>query len=169
MKLSRIRSRCGFTLIELMTAVVIIGIITGLAAPTFNKSIQRIKFRSQTKDVVSMLRTARSLSITEKTPYGLHFDYASHVITMFKDLSAISSFSFEPGADSVAKADTLATDFEYLFATFDNSAVVFQPNGSASATGNIYLLWANDISVNFSHVNVLASTGRTKIYGIYNY
>lgn len=169
MRFLRFRSKCGITLIELMTAVVIIGIVTALAAPTFDRTIQRIKFRGQTKDMVSTLRTARSLAITEKASYGVHFDYEARIISLFKDLSSLPNYSFDPGADSVARADTLPTEYEYLFATFDNSSVVFQPNGSASGTGSIYLLWADDVSVNFSHVHVLASTGRTKILSIYNY
>jgi len=171
MKIMKHKSVLGFTILELMTTVVIIGIIAAIAVPYFDKSIKRIEFRSQTKDIVSNLRLARSMAITEKNPYGIYFDSDALTISVFKDLANISSEIYDAGSDSLIKVDTLPTDFIYLGTTFSNSSILFRPNGSASATGNIGMASANyaDNVYNSSNISVLAATGKSRVEYIYNY
>ncbi len=69
-----LRSKQGFTLIELMTTVVVIGIAAAMVAPGFDRAVKRIEFKAKTKDAVSMFRTARSFAISDKVPYGIYFD-----------------------------------------------------------------------------------------------
>jgi Tfp pilus assembly protein FimT len=152
-----------------MTAVVIIGIISALAVPSFEKSFQRIKFRGQAKETVSMLRTARSNAITEKAPYGVHFDGTDYIITMFKDKANLGSATYDMGADSVVSIDSLSSEFVYLYVSFADSTVMFQPNGSASETGVIYMMSYTGNSVNFGVSTILASTGKSKLEYVYNY
>ncbi len=156
-------------MIEMMITVVIIGIIAAMAAPYFDRSIQQIRFKTQAKDVLSTLRMARSNAVTEKCQYGVYFDFESQGITAFKDIANPKSFIYDDGLDSVISVDTLNGDFAYLWASFTNSAVVFRPNGTASESGDIFLYSEASESYNWSHLNVLASTGRSKIYYIYNY
>jgi prepilin-type N-terminal cleavage/methylation domain-containing protein len=169
MKTRKFLSKRGITILEMMTAVVIIGIISALALPSFERSFQQIKFKSQAKETISVLRTARSDAITEKAPYGVHFDGNAYIITMFKDIANLPSASYDAGADSVVRVDTLSSEFVYLYATFVNSAVVFQPNGSASESGVIYLLSDAGGSVNYGVSTVLASTGKATLEQIDSY
>ena len=146
-----------------MVTVVVIGIISALAAPSFDRSIDRIKFRSQNKEILSMMRTARSLAISEKVPHGVHFDGNSMVITLFKDSNNPLGSSYEAGQDTLIACDTLSSTFVYLHAALSTSAVVYQPNGSASESGTVLLISADGNSVNSSQLSVLASTGRSRI------
>ncbi len=165
-KLLKIR---GFTLIELMVAVVAIGIIAAAAAPRFGLAIQRAGFKSETRDIISKLRTARSESITKKLPYGLYFDYDAKTITSFIDIANLPGAVYEEGQDSVLAVDSLPSNYTYLYASFSNYTVVFQSNGSASQSGDIYLMSLDDDHYNFSRLSVLASTGKSSIEYIYNY
>lgn len=170
MKTRKLQTRRGITLIEVMSAVVVVGVITALAAPNFDRAIERIKFKSQTKEVVSMLRVARSNAITEKTPYGVHFDYTYNTISLFKEKSSPSNSSFDIGTDSVVATDSLLSDNDiYVYATFNNSTVFFQPNGSASQSGDIDLWTYNESASSYSRINVLASTGRSKVTYVEDY
>jgi len=166
---TKLKSISGMTLAELMAVVVVIGIATSLAGPSFDRGVQRIKFRGETKNVVSVLRTARSNAVTEKSPYGVYFDGNAFTLTMFKDKDNLSNFSYESGSDSVVRVDSLPDEFTYLYATFPNSAIVFQPNGTASNTGDIYLMSESGSIINLSQLSVLASTGRSKIEYIHNF
>jgi prepilin-type N-terminal cleavage/methylation domain-containing protein len=159
----------GFTLIELMVAVVAIGIIAAAAAPRFGLAIQRAGFKSETRDIISKLRTARSESITKKLPYGLYFDYDNKTITSFIDVANLPAAVYEEGQDSVLAVDSLPSSYTYLYASFNNYTVVFQSNGSASQSGDIYLMSLDDDHYNFSRLSVLASTGKSSIEYIYNY
>ncbi len=159
----------GFTLIELMVTVVAIGIIAAAAAPRFSLAIQRAGFKGQTREILSKLRTARSEAITKKAPFGIYFDYDTRTITTFADVANLPAGSFDIGSDSVIANDTLPSNYVYLWASFTNYSVVFQSNGSASETGDIYLMSQNDDHYNFSRLSVLASTGKSSIEYINNY
>jgi Tfp pilus assembly protein FimT len=165
----KLKSIGGMTLAELMAVAVVIGIATSLAAPSFDRAMQRIKFRGETKNILSVLRTARSDAIAEKAPYGVHFNETDFVITLFKDINNPGNFSYEPGADSVIRADSIYDEIVYLYSSFPNSAVIFQPNGSASGTGDIFMMSQDADAINLTHINVLASTGRSKVEYIHNY
>lgn len=165
----KIKSDKGFTLIELIVTAVVVGIVSAMAMPHFDTAYDRLQFRSQTKELLSMMRTARSEAITKKTPYGIYFDDTDHSMTMFKDLANLSSATFDEGSDSVIVTDTLASNYNYLYASFANSTVIFQPNGGASQSGNIFLMSQEGSSMNLTHLTVLASTGKSKIEYIHNY
>lgn len=163
-----LRSKSGFTLIELMSVVVVIGIASALASPIFNRAIQRLRFRGETKDVLSTLRTARSFALSQKDPFGVYFDGNNRIVTLFKDIVNPADQIFETG-DSALRVDTLPPDIIYLYAGFTNSCIIYEPNGTASGTGYIYLMSDNSSVVNISQLHVLASTGRSRVNYIHNY
>lgn len=157
----------GFTLIELMTTVVIIGIVAAMVAPTFDSVMKRNKFKGETKQIVSMMRTARSKAIAEKTPMGLTYDYEEAKLIMFKEMSSPSNFKMDWGIDTVKMVmqfDTAtAQGGAYLTSTFANEALMYMPNGSASESGTIdYSYFSGDVYCH-STLSVLASTGRAKV------
>ncbi len=165
--LSKLFQKRGFTLIELMTTVVIVGIVAAMVAPTFDAAIQRNKFKGDTKQIVSMMRTARYNAISEKMPMGLSYDYEEGKLIMFKEMSSPSNFKMDLGTDTVKMEMQLDTASAgcgtYLTATFSNEALVFQPNGSASESGTIDFSYFNGDVYCHSTLSVLASTGRAKV------
>jgi len=169
MHMKKLKSKGGITLLELMAAVVIIGILSSIAAPSFERTVQRIKFRGKTKDIVSVMRMARSEAITKKAPFGVHFDDQAMIVSFFEDKANLASFTYDVGSDSLIRVDSLPPEFIYLYPTFGTASVVFQPNGSASSSGYIYMISLINGNVNTSSASVLASTGRSKVEYIHNY
>lgn len=55
--------RAGFTLIEMLTAVVIIGILTSLAAPRFSTQLQRLRARAALDELSAVIVRARALAV----------------------------------------------------------------------------------------------------------
>ncbi|MEW6049549.1 MAG: prepilin-type N-terminal cleavage/methylation domain-containing protein [Candidatus Zixiibacteriota bacterium] len=157
----RVRSVQGITLIELMTTVVIIGLVAGMAAPKFERAYKRIQFRSTTRDITSTMKLARSMAVASKDQYGIFFDPAQRTVTLFRDQVNLSNFAFESG-DSTIRVDTLPTEFVYMSTDVGNNVIAFRANGSAGFTGggNIYTMALSDDIVGIQTLNVLASTGR---------
>ena len=164
---SKLFKRSGFTLIELVTTVVIVGIVAAMVAPTFDSAIKRNKFKGDTKQIVSMMRTARSSAIAEKTPMGLSYDSDESKLIMFKEMSSPSNYKMDWGTDTVKMEmqldTTTANGGSYMTSTFSNEAIVFQPNGSASESGTIDFSYYHDDVYCHSTLSVLASTGRAKV------
>ncbi len=164
-----VRNSRGITLVELMTIVVLIGIIAAMAMPEFGATMSRLKFRNSARQMLSKLRLARSNAISNKQQFGVHFDQSTRTMTVFQDNINPAAFRFETG-DSAVSVDTLPEDFVAIYPAFGGSDVVYRPNGSASATGNIlFIAYTGCEYVNFGIIQVLASTGRTKIDQLYFY
>ncbi len=165
----KLLSKRGITLIELMSTVVIIGIVSAMAVPRFQIAYERLKFRSANREVVSSLRLARSIAISSKAYVGLHFDPTTHAVTIFqKDSAGVLNLTFET-SDSTIRVDTLPTEFGYIGTDLGNNLLVYKPNGSANFTGggNIVTMESNDQITGIYHINVLASTGRVHATGYY--
>jgi prepilin-type N-terminal cleavage/methylation domain-containing protein len=165
----KMRLNSGFTLLELMTTVVIIGITAAMIAPGFDRAARRIEFKSDSKDIVSILRTARSYAISEKTRFGVDFDQSSNKVSLYKEESVPENGSFDAGTDSVYQTISMDTTNSYMYQTFSDASIQFRPNGSASETGYIAIGYDNGEIICHSAVSVLASTGRAKLDYIYNY
>jgi type IV fimbrial biogenesis protein FimT len=153
----------GFTLLELMSVVVIIGIMAAIGIPTMDTAIKKIRFKSDSNTIMSGLRLARSQAIAKRIQYGVSFDPNSNEFAVFEDINDPSSFTYD-GADSVIMIDTLGRGIESFTTTFNNDLVFFFPDGRASMTGNINgtATWDPE-SVASVQISVLAATGRIKV------
>lgn len=57
-------ARCaGFTLVELLTVAVVVGIISSLAAPRFSEQLQRLRVRTALDELAAVIVRARGLAI----------------------------------------------------------------------------------------------------------
>ncbi len=159
----------GFTLIELMTTVVLIGIVASMAVPRFSKAYERMEFKSANRDLTSTLRLARSMAISNKEVFGVNFDSDSKLISLFKkDTSSVLFSTFE-ATDSLISVDSMSNTYSTISTDVSNNTISFRPNGSAVFTGggNIVCMAYTDNMVGISQFNILASTGRIKSEGHY--
>ena len=167
--MKKLLSKRGVTLIELMSTVVIIGIVSAMAVPRFQIAYDRLKFRSANRDVVSSLRLARSIAISNKAYVGLQIDPDTRIVTMFqKDSAGATNLTFE-SSDSTLRVDTLPVDFSYVATDLTNNLLIYRPNGSANFVGggNVITMESNDNMTAIYSINVLASTGRVHSTGYY--
>jgi len=163
--MKKLSSKAGITLIEMVTLAVIVGIIAAMAAPRFQRAYDRMQFRAANREIMSDLRMARSMAITDKAQYGVYFDFASKSMTIFRDVVNPSLLTLESG-DPVVRTDTLAVNVEYLLTDVVNNTITFGPNGSAdfNGGGNILTIGLlDDVYCEHFH-NVLRSTGRVRSY-----
>ncbi len=160
----------GVTLIELMTTVVIIGVVSAMAGPRFAHEMQKMEFRGSARDIVSKMRQARSLAISEKALYGVAFDNTNSTFTLFKDIVASTPPGFQTG-DSALSVDTLPGEFATITSTF-SGAVLFRANGSASESGSVTpISYGSEAgsATSYATISVLSSTGRVRMDDMQNY
>ena len=165
----RSSSSAGFTLIELMITVVIIGIFASLAIPSFQKTWEKNQFRAGNKAIISALRKARSFAISNKQPFGIHVDGENMTVSLFRDVEDLGALAYDEG-DSTYVVDTLPREFAYMHSYPTTNVIMFQPNGTAKydgTVGTIITVAESENLVAIFSVNVLASTGRVKSYAAY--
>ena len=68
------RKKQGFTLLELIVVLVIIGIISGVAVPRFTGSFDSIRFRKTMNELVYFLREARIKAMSNAEATNVVFD-----------------------------------------------------------------------------------------------
>ena len=151
----------GITIIEMMIAAVIVGIVAMAAVPRMQIAFERLKFKKANKEINSTLRLARSMAITDKEPYGVYFDSNTRHVTLFKDIINPGAYVYDPG-DSVCRVDTLPREFATVVTDVANNSFFFERNGSCYfvGSGNIYTFAYTEDVMSFTTHNVLASTGR---------
>lgn len=168
----KLSSIVGITLLELLSVIVIVGILAAMAVPRFQIAMERFSFNSANRRLVSTLRLARSYAMANKAHYGVYFNGTFNnsgegntlKYTLFLDVIDPEKFRFDTN-DSVIRVDTLTPGVTYMDTDLDNDVVIFLPNGSARFTGggNIVIM-AMTPNIETSHlINVLRSTGRVEM------
>jgi len=154
------RKQRGFSLIEMMIVVVLIGVMATLAVGTFDIFFRQQKLKAAGKDLISDLRLARSYAVSRRAQYGVYFDQNARQYVLFKDVVNPSNYTYDLG-DSVVKTVTLANIFALNNCTFPNTAVVYLSTGSASSSGRVDIY--NSDLIKYVRTDVLASTGRVRL------
>ncbi|MCX7003348.1 MAG: prepilin-type N-terminal cleavage/methylation domain-containing protein, partial [bacterium] len=68
------RAARGYTLIELIVVIAIMGIIAGIAVPKVIGSLYSGKQRSEAFQLLTAIRYAQGMAALQRAPYRLHFD-----------------------------------------------------------------------------------------------
>lgn len=150
----------GTTLMELVIAAAVVGVIVTTAAPEFGDTMQGLKFNSKSRDVVSDIRLVRSDAVSERMQSGVHFAYNQKGYVLFKDPVNPSLYRYDSG-DPVLKTINWRREALPYHTWFDSGAIILRPDDSANISGDVIFTDASD--VHRARVNVLATTGRVKL------
>lgn len=147
----------GFTLLELMIAVIILGIILGLGVPSFNSITESSRLRAVTHSLNTAVRLARSEALSRReTAAACRSNVTLTACDFDADWSSGWMVVTQQGADLETAADvTVIRMWEAidLVASGAANGLVFDRLGRATTTGS--LLVQNDtdnrcLSVNAS-------------------
>jgi prepilin-type N-terminal cleavage/methylation domain-containing protein len=160
----RLKNERGISMLEMMIAVVVIGLLAAISVPNFSGAIRKMKFDNEGRDMVSSLRFARSAAITLQQPVGVLFNTDAKKVMTFIDRVNPGGNTYEIG-DSLLRTDSLETSVSYFGTTFAGQVVVFQPDGRASAGGYVMAYaptGGGGTSRSFT-IGVTAGSGRVRL------
>jgi type II secretion system protein H len=151
----------GFTMLEMMIIIVIIGIVAAMAVPSFYNTIPRLKARTEARNILNFVRLARSRAVSDGSQYGVYIDTSNRQYILFKDTINPAQMMYNTGDSAVVGPETLDPDVVLTNSTFTNNTVVFIPTGGASQSGS-FTLDNTDGGSSYT-VSVLSSTGKSKL------
>jgi prepilin-type N-terminal cleavage/methylation domain-containing protein len=139
------RDERGFTLIEVLVTIILMGIVFAIATSTWFGVVESRRVDSATNQIVSELRRAHTSATTRLTDWRVEMDAESRDYRIGPDGGTLSSRSLEEGTKL----------------TGDVSAVVFKANGEAEITSTgtepISVAAADDAPCHTIEINTVTS------------
>jgi len=135
----------GWTLIELVSALAVVGLLTSMARPAFDGLIVRLLLRSASMTVIQTFRTARHRAMAEGRPYAVVFDAArdDYQVVGGPEPNAVTlpaRVRFGAAADVLGPPSAPSTPPPPGGVTFRQTKVTFLPDGTLSpGPGTVYL------------------------------
>ncbi len=159
----------GFSLIELLSVVVIIGILGSVTVPSLRGYLQSQKIGAAARDMISNLRFARLRAVNEKNPWVVLFQINQRQYIIFADDGGGGGLVTSPNFEEDNRGNLSPDPGERVYGPFSLQGgvmfgmvtaaelpngittaepvsfggspprVVFYPNGSARETGVIML------------------------------
>jgi Tfp pilus assembly protein FimT len=134
------KAQAGFTLMETMIIVVIVGIIAGLTIPAFMNYFQRQKLIGVQRELMADIAYTRSLAITRRSTFRIDFNANNYQVVdtgagdqVLRRRQMPDGIILNSDANPSFYAHGLADAANILIdGSWDDNNVVLLPNGTAT-------------------------------------
>lgn len=162
LRYTQFRFSKGFTLVELMLVISIMGILMSFAIPSFNEWRQRQQYKEVTRDIASMLRLAKTGAIAKNREYRVELDVAGARFGLRPGNRAVNTSWSDLDSNPMPARWKLLPAGVNLAASI--AAIEFNPNGTANLGGLLSTIVSiQDESAATKYEVEVASSGRVRI------
>lgn len=153
----------GFSLIELIVALAVVGILSAIAYPAYRSWINSTDYKEAARRIVSTLRQTRSQSVATNLECRAEFNLTTNQYRISRGDRSYNSNTFTAinGWAGFSSSVDLRGNSDCSDNTTSNLMISFNPNGSSNTR---YVCVVDDAGINKYRVGIpLANTGRALI------
>lgn len=136
MKLNIRFNQFGFTFAEIIAVIMVIAILALVSLPIYTQIRPTLNLSTETRDIVSDLRYAQQLSVTEQVNYSVSFNQAQNQYTITN--TSNGQVTKNKNINPVISIESITG--------LTNNTVTFNVTGAALETGTITLKNTNDVT-----------------------
>lgn len=150
------RDKRGFSLVELLTVVALVGVVSAIAVPNILSQLPKWHANGSTRDVMSTLMVARLKAIQNNKEYAVLFTFGD--TDSYKLLKKSGGVWQDEGAATEAPTDI--TMELTGGAPCNNNRVEFNPNGTAGCSP----MWVKTKDDAYKRkISIESNTGRISV------
>lgn len=147
----------GFTLVELMITISIIGLIAILSVPNYQRFMHGWRLNGETQQLASALRTARSSAVMKNIDVVFSFDTDDGTYSWYEDMNR--NGSLDNGEYESSEFD-LGETIEITAHTLSSTTLTFGNKGNTRESGSITL---RNVLNNVRQVRIFGGTGNVTV------
>jgi prepilin-type N-terminal cleavage/methylation domain-containing protein len=152
--------RRGFTLVEILSAVAIIGILALAFRNPMSKYLTRLEFNKSVDNLKRLIQTCQSKAMANPSVHiGVHFDRTRHRAVPFQDRVNPALYQYDPTDPAYLQPVALKRGLRFLAVPGFPDDIVFRGDGSAYRS---FKMVVTDGTLKDT-LDVLASTGRVRV------
>ncbi|MBU4034563.1 MAG: prepilin-type N-terminal cleavage/methylation domain-containing protein [Proteobacteria bacterium] len=97
----------GFSLLELIIVLALLGIMAGVVAPATGRFLDKLSFRKQTASLVAGTRYARLMAVSKGGPVAMRYDTSAHLLFFSGAVEEKKEIELSGGAVFELRPETL--------------------------------------------------------------
>ena len=144
----------GFTLVELMVVLVLLGIIATIAVPNFTGLMRDNQVLAQAEELNSLMQYARSESVIRRRTISVNLD------TTQRQASVVIP---GPGDEQDTPLRTATFTGNNISFASSHPQITYRPNGT-STVGNYRAIFCRDNSAETGYLLTVVGSGRTILF-----
>lgn len=130
------RRQRGFTLVELMIVVSIMGLVAILSLPGYNRFMQSWNLNGDVQQLAASMRTARAAAVMKNIDVVFRFDMATNTYWYFEDVNRNGN---RDAGEYLSAVYELTSGNRFAAHTLSSTRVTFGNKGNTRESGSITL------------------------------
>ncbi|WP_309146484.1 GspH/FimT family pseudopilin [Aquipseudomonas alcaligenes] len=139
----------GFSLIELMITISLLGIALAIATPNLTRMVRNQQVEAQAQTINSLMQFARAEAVIRRTPVTI--SNAGNVWTVSTSTEVLRRETFDTGQADIATSPSPLS-------------LTYSSNGASSSVGETRIIVCRDDMANFAYLVTIEPSGSSRIH-----